>query len=58
MCTCMCMYVANSKQILNEINDTWLGFHNNNFIMKTSGIFFCLSQQFFLRSPLASYHPI
>lgn len=54
----MCMYVANSKQILNEINNTWLGFHNNNFLMKTSGHFFCLSEQFFLRSPLASYHPI
>lgn len=54
----MCMYVANSKQILNEINNTWLGFHNNNFLMKTSRHFFCLSEQFFLRSPLASYHPI
>ena len=47
MYVCMYTYVANSKQILNviEINNTWLGFHNNNFLMKTSGnfVFACLS---------------
>lgn len=52
MCTCMCMYVANSKQILNEINDTWLSFHNNNFLMKTSGHFFLLVSAIFLEKPI------
>ena len=49
----MCMYVANSKQILNEINDTWLGFHNNSFIMKTSGIFFLLVSAIYLEKPIS-----
>ena len=58
MYVCIYMYIANSKQTLNviEINNTWLGFHNNNFLMKNFwAFFFILSQQFFLKSPLASY---
>ena len=47
MHVCMYMYIANSKKILNviEINNTWLGFHNNNFLMKNFWAFFlsCLS---------------
>ena len=50
----MYTYIANSKQILNvvETNNTWLGFHNNNFLMKTSEHFFLLVSAIFLEKPI------